>query len=156
MNPLPLMHALFAAAVMALPIPSPLPEAQATVLSTEARDVIAQAVAWDDAIIHKRRAEVEANMADDFLHISGDGTLSDRSSFVERILSPKLTIAPYAMEDVRVSVHGSAAILTGTTNMHGTWDGKPFTSHYRFTDTYIRQHGTWKVVHVQITEFPAP
>lgn len=114
----------------------------------------AQAVAWDDAIVHKRRAAIEANMAPEFLHIGEDGALSDRAAFLDSILSDHLRIAPYAMEDLQVRVFGDAAVLTGTTRMHGTWRGKPFSSHYRFTDTYLRREGAWRVVHVQITALP--
>lgn len=46
-----------------------------------------QAVAWDDAIVHKRRAAVEANMAPEFLHIGENGALSDRTAFLDSILS---------------------------------------------------------------------
>lgn len=124
--------------------------------ATEAEALKAQAVAWDDAIVHKRRADIEANMAEDFLHIAGDGRLSGRAQFLEAVLSGELSIAPYAMEELQVRVFGDTAFLTGVTRMHGTWRGQPFTSHYRFTDAYLRRDGAWRVAHIQITELPSP
>lgn len=113
-----------------------------------------QAIAWDDAIVHKRRQAIEANMAPEFLHIGEDGALSNHAAFLDALLSEHLSIEPYAMDALQVRVFGDAALLTGTTRMRGTWRGKPFASHYRFTDTYIRRNGAWKVVQVQITALP--
>ena len=59
------------------------------------------------------------------------------------------------MDGLQVRLFGDAALLTGTTLLHGTWRGKPFSSHYRFTDTYVRRDGAWRVVQVQITALPA-
>jgi hypothetical protein len=39
--------------------------------------------------------------------------------------------------------------------MTGVYDGKPFESNYRYIDIYVRKKGTWKIVSVQITKFPA-
>lgn len=150
-----LLTALLAAALgLGLPAAA-LPAAAAhTGLAVDAAVLKAQAEAWDDAIVHKRRAAIEANMAPEFLHIGEDGALSGRAAFLDSILSDHLTIAPYAMEELQVRVFGDAALLTGTTRMHGSWRGKPFSSHYRFTDTYIRRDGVWRVVQVQITALP--
>jgi len=35
--------------------------------------------------------------------------------------------------------------------MTGSYEGKPFTSNYRYIDIYVRKGGTWKIVSVQIT-----
>ncbi|MDP9137509.1 MAG: nuclear transport factor 2 family protein [Pseudomonadota bacterium] len=87
-----------------------------------------QADLWDKAIVHKGRAAIEANMVDDFRQIDGAGNVETRASFIEGIMSPALEIDPYTIED-----------------------GKPFTSHYRYIDVYVRRDGTWKIVSVQIS-----
>lgn len=115
-----------------------------------------QAIAWDLALVAKQRGAVLANMGEDFLHIGSNGQLSDRSAFIESIFSPNLTMQPYDMEDLQVRLFGDTAILTGTTTMQGRWKGKPFASHYRFSDTYVLRDGKWKVVHIQITDLPEP
>jgi ketosteroid isomerase-like protein len=113
----------------------------------------AQADAWDAAIIRKDRAAIEANMADSFFQIGSDGETADKARFLQGITSDKLVIEPYTVEDFRVRFYGDTALITGDTDMHGSWDGKPFHSHYRFTDTYVREaDGKWRVVNVQTTE----
>ena len=112
-----------------------------------------QADAWDAAIIRKDHAAIAANMSDSFMQIGSDGRTADKSAFLEGITSDKLVIEPYTVEEFRVRFYGDTALITGRTDMHGSWDGKPFRSHYRFTDTYVREaDGVWRVVNVQTTE----
>jgi len=113
----------------------------------------AQADAWDAAIVRKDREAIAANMSDSFMQIGSDGDTADKAKFLEGITSDKLVIAPYTVEEFRVRFYGGTALVTGRTDMHGSWDGKEFRSHYRFTDTYVREaDGRWRVVNVQTTE----
>ena len=117
------------------------------------RVLIAQADAWDKAIVRKDRAAVEANVAPGFFHIGGDGSVSDRAAFLADLLDPELTIAPYTVEDLSVRLPGpDTALLSGTTHMTGSYKGTPFESNYRYIDTYVRKNGLWQVVAVQITK----
>lgn len=122
-----------------------------------ARTLTAQADAWDVAIVRKDRAAVEANMADDFRQIDGDGDVEDKASFLEGILSPKLVIHPYTVEDFDLRLYGDVALLSGRTRMAGAYDGKPWSNHYRYVDVYVRRNGRWQVVNVQVSRIrPAP
>ena len=117
----------------------------------------AQADAWDAAIVRKDRDAIAANMHDDFMAIDSDGEAADKPRFLEEITDPKLVIDPYDVEDFRARVHGDVLITTGTTHMTGSYDGTPFTTHYRYTDTYIRNGHQWQVVQVQTTRIrPTP
>jgi ketosteroid isomerase-like protein len=110
-----------------------------------------QADVWDLAIVNKDRRAISDNMADSFMLIDSDGTVADKDQFIEGIVSEDLAISPYEVGDFKIRIYGNAAIVTGTTDMHGTYKGKPFTSNYRYSDTYVNENGTWKVVHVQTT-----
>src|SRR5690349_17376649 len=110
-----------------------------------------QADAWDKAIVAKNRPAIEGNMAPDFRGIDGAGTVENKTVFVEGLMDPKLTIDPYTVEDFDVRLLGDTALLSGRTRMTGRFDGKPFTSHYRYIDIYVKRGGAWKIVSVQIT-----
>ncbi|MFG6458297.1 nuclear transport factor 2 family protein [Roseateles sp. BYS96W] len=114
----------------------------------------AQADAWDRAIVAKDRAAIVANMADDFRQIDGQGNVENLRSFVDGLVSPALVIDPYTVEDFEVRLYGDTALLSGRTRMTGRYDGKPFSSHYRYIDVYVRRAGAWKIVSVQITPLP--
>ena len=60
-------------------------------------------------------------------------------------MAPDLVIHPYGVEDFDVRVYGDCALLCGRTRMTGVYQGKPFQSHYRYVDTYVRQDGKWVV-----------
>jgi ketosteroid isomerase-like protein len=143
-----LVPALLAGCTVSVPAPT----APRSAPNSEAA-LRAQADAWDAAIIRKDRAAIAANMSESFQQIGSDGALADKAKFLEGITSDKLVIAPYTVEEFRVRWYGDTALVSGRTDMHGSWDGKEFRSHYRFTDTYVREaDGRWRVANVQTTE----
>jgi len=70
-------------------------------------------------------------------------------------VSAELVIDPYTVEDFDVRLFGDVALLSGRTRMTGRYQGKPFTSHYRYIDIYVKRGGAWKIVSVQISKIPA-
>jgi ketosteroid isomerase-like protein len=114
----------------------------------------AQADRWDKAIVRKDRSAIADNMADDFRQIDGDGNTETKASFVDGLVSPDLQIDPYTVEEFDVRLYGDVALLSGRTRMTGRHQGKPFTSHYRYIDIYVRRDGQWKIVSVQISRIP--
>jgi ketosteroid isomerase-like protein len=148
--------ALFPLAVAALVSSlSMAPAAQSPDTNAVIAALTKQADAWDKAIVRKDRAAIVANMADDFRSIDGAGTVETRPVFVDGLMDPKLTIDPYTVEDFDVRLFGDVALLSGRTKMTGRFDGKPFTSHYRYIDIYAKRNGRWQIVSVQITRLPA-
>lgn len=111
-----------------------------------------QADAWDKAIVRKDKPAIAANMSTDFRQIDGAGDIETKDSFVQSVLDPKLTINPYTVEDFEVRIYGDVALLSGRTRMTGDYEGKPFNSHYRYIDIYVRKAGVWRVASVQITK----
>jgi len=120
--------------------------------ATPAEQLVQQADAWDKAIIRKDAAAIAANMSEDFRQISARGDVASKAAFLEVITSPKLVINPYSVEDMDVRFYGDVALVSGRTRMTGSWAGKPFGSHYRYVDVYVRKDGQWRVSNVQITE----
>jgi ketosteroid isomerase-like protein len=118
-------------------------------------ELTAQADRWDKAIVRKDRAAIEGNMAEDFRQIDGAGNVETKTSFVTGLVSADLEIDPYSVEDFDVRVYGDVALLSGRTRMTGRYQGKPFASHYRYIDIYVRRAGEWKIVSVQISRIPA-
>ncbi|MFZ2998824.1 MAG: nuclear transport factor 2 family protein [Undibacterium umbellatum] len=109
---------------------------------------------WDKAIVRKDQAAIEANMAEDFRQIDASGDIETKTSFVNGLMSAKLEIDPYKVEDFEVRLYGNVALVSGRTRMKGRYDGKPFTSHYRYIDIYVQRDGKWQIVSVQISKIP--
>ena len=104
--------------------------------------------------MRKDQAGIEGNMTEDFHQIDGDADLETKASFVAGLMSPKLTINPYTVEDFEVRLYGDAALISGRTRITGNYDGKTFDSHYRYIDVYVRTNGVWKITSMQITNMP--
>lgn len=122
-----------------------------------AQDIIQltrQAHAWDQAIVRKDLAGITGNMTEDFRQIDADADIETKASFVAGLMSHKLAINPYTVEDFEVRLYGDMALLSGRTRMTGHYDGKAFASHYRYIDVYVRTDGVWKIASVQITRMP--
>jgi hypothetical protein len=51
-----------------------------------------------------------------------------------------------------VRLYGDTALLGGRTRLTGRYQGKPFTSHYRYIDTYVFREGRRRVASVQVTK----
>jgi ketosteroid isomerase-like protein len=111
----------------------------------------AQADAWDRAIVAKDRAAIEANMAADFRQIDARGNVETKASFVDGLVSPDLALDPYTVEDFEVRIYGDTALISGRTRMTGRYQGRPFDTHYRYIDVYVKRRGVWKIVSVQIS-----
>jgi ketosteroid isomerase-like protein len=65
-----------------------------------------------------------------------------------------LQIDPYTIEDFDVRLYGNVALLSGRTRMTGSYQGKPFSTHYRYIDIYVRHGEQWKIVSVQVSPLP--
>ena len=115
-----------------------------------------QADQWDKAIVRKDLAAIAANMTGDFRQIRRNGDVVDKEVFLRDITTPDLEIDPYTVEAFDVRIYGTSALLSGTTRMTGRHAGKPFTSHYRYIDVYVKTGRQWKVCSVQITAIPEP
>ena len=122
--------------------------------SQDIADLSVRADKWDKAIVRKDRAAIEENMTQDFRQIDGRGNIEARHSFVEGLMDPELEIDPYAVEEFQVRLYGDVALLSGRTKMTGRYEGKPFQSHYRYIDIYVRGSQGWKIVSVQISKLP--
>ena|SRR6187455_2864920 len=125
--------------------------------ATDARTIALltrQADDWDKAIVRKDRTAIEANMAEDFRQIDSAGNVETKKSFVDDLVSPQLTIDPYTVLELDVRLYGDTALLSGRTQMTGRYDGKPFSSHYRYIDVYVKRGGRWQIVSVQISKIP--
>ncbi|MEO8058587.1 MAG: nuclear transport factor 2 family protein [Burkholderiales bacterium] len=111
---------------------------------------------WDKAIVRKDRAAIAANMTEDFRQIGSSGEVETKDSFVRDLVSDELVIDPYTVEDFEIRLYGDTALLSGRTRMTGRYAGKPFKTHYRYIDIYVRVNGRWKVCSVQTTRIAEP
>jgi ketosteroid isomerase-like protein len=85
--------------------------------------------------------------------VAGAGNVVAKSAFVNELISPGFRSIRTRL-DFDVRVYGDVALLSGRTRMTGRYQSKPFVSHYRYIDIYVRRSGVWKIVSVQISRIP--
>lgn len=85
-------------------------------------------------------------LAEKFVNISTDGTVSDKGATLALVKSGKWGSAEYV--DVKVTVFGDTAIARGDFRGKGTdASGKPVEVNERWTDTWVKMaNGKWQCV----------
>jgi ketosteroid isomerase-like protein len=70
--------------------------------------------------------------------------------------SGRMKFLRYATSEVRVRVYGDAAVVTGRLQRTRTLNGNEVSDDWRFTKTYVRQTGKWRVVSFHASEAARP
>jgi ketosteroid isomerase-like protein len=62
----------------------------------------------------------------------------------------------YATSDIRVRVYDNAAVVTGRLQRTRSMNGQEISDNWRFTKTYVREAGQWRVVSFHASEAAQP
>jgi len=107
--------------------------------------------AWGHAIEAKDTKALDMLLANTFVGIEIDGSVSSKSEFLAGIKAPEYQPSQAMNEQVSVRVFGDAAVVNGIFRVKGVEKGKPYVHRERFTDTWIKQNQTWQCVASQAT-----
>src|SRR5262245_32497429 len=93
---------------------------------------------------------------DKFLIVRSDGSLMNRKDYMLEWSKGynKETIPEFQMLEPIVRVFGDMAVITAKTRFKYRKDGQWVIGESRYSDTYIRENGQWRCVHVQLTKIP--
>jgi len=94
---------------------------------------------------------IAPSVAEKFVATQSDGKVIDKTEMLASAKASKYRSAEYG--DVKVTVFGNAAIVTGFEKLEGTdSSGLPLDVNERFTDTWVKMpDGTWQCVASQQT-----
>ncbi len=107
----------------------------------------ARAVANNDA------HALDGLLADDWVIVDPDGSITDKARFLGVIKSGVLSHELMETTDLRVRLYGNAAVVTGLTATKGKFMGQDFASCERATDIFVKQTDRWLCVFTQLTRF---
>jgi ketosteroid isomerase-like protein len=120
---------------------------QAARAASADQSVLALEQKWLQSQKANDTALLEPLLADNIADTSTEGKLmTGKAAVVKDAKAVKWSSAEYT--DMKVTMHGDAAIVTGIFNGKGTdAAGKPVNVHERFTDTWVKmQDGKWLCV----------
>jgi len=114
--------------------------------------ILTAADAFDRAQLAQDEMRMERMILDSFIFIDGSGKRQGKHAFIAGWLTPGDKYDPIILIDRTVTPLGrDAAVVSAETKLCGTSDGKPFCSHIRFSDTFVRVDDEWRVAYVQVT-----
>ena len=117
------------------------------------------------------RAFVEADvlildsfLTDNYVHVNGgSGNVLDRDDWLEwvklrraEIQRGELVVSDYKIGDVRITVDGDTAIVTGTVFSSVNKNGNSSTSRIRFSNIWLYQKGVWRRAAFHDSPLPQP
>jgi len=125
--------------------------AQQTSEGDEKSHLLALETAWNHAEETKDVAALDLLLHPTLVYVDYDGTVMTKAEFLVSAKAPELHPAQIINDSQAANVYGDAAVVTGTYHEKGVQHGKPYMRRGRFTDTWIKQNGTWQCVASQST-----
>ncbi len=121
-------------------------QAPQAVSSTESAKLVALERMWNQAQVSRDASAIASMIGDRFVNTEFDGEVSDRGKFLADFADPKFQPSIMSIDNVKVTIYATTAIVTGTYHTKGTYGAKPYEHFGRFTDTWIFQDGKWLCV----------
>jgi len=109
-------------------------------------ELVAVAHAWDRAMVTNDAAAIGNFMADDWIIVGSDGSVTDKAGFLGLVESGIVTHDLMTSENMRVRVYGDAAVITADGVSAGTYHGEPFREVERASSVFVRRSGQWRCV----------
>ncbi len=108
------------------------------------------------AILKRDVAAFGKFFADDAVITTPDGSVQTKAQLLADVKSGDLVLQASDISDMKVRVHGDAAVVTYMTNDKGKYKGQDITGQYRWTDVFVRRAGAWQIVAGHGTPIPKP
>jgi ketosteroid isomerase-like protein len=104
------------------------------------------ALAWDQAMVENDAEAIGRYMADDWIIVGTDGSISDKAAFLSLIRSGVLSHSVMESDDVTIRVYGDAAVVTARGVSGGLYRGHAFHEVERQSNMFIREGSQWRCV----------
>jgi ketosteroid isomerase-like protein len=91
--------------------------------------------------------------SDDYMLVRSDGSVLNKQEIL-RELRGGLTFQLIELEQKKVRVYGTTAVLTGESKTVGSRDGKEVRAHFRLVAVYAQKGNRLELVHFQSTSLP--
>jgi ketosteroid isomerase-like protein len=108
------------------------------------------------ALLKKDAAGFGKFLAEDAVLTGPDGTVQTKAQLLADVKSGDLALESSELADMKVHVHGDAAIVTYATTDKGKYKAQDISGRYRWTDVFVRRAGTWQIVAGQGTPIQQP
>lgn len=142
-------HRLFAIAVAIT-----MPVAQARDVAHDEREILRVEAALCRAFETGDVAALRDGLDERFTLVDSSGKVTDLAQNLAEVESGDPAYDRFHNHGQSIRLYGDAAIVTGITSVEGRSGGQPFAADFRFTDTWVRVDGTWKMAASHATRLP--
>lgn len=111
---------------------------------------------WAKAIIAADVEKIRQVLAPEVVLTTPDGTVLSREDDLAELARGEFKAEVFNPGDMKVKVYGNCAVVTGSTRVMGTYKGKKFQDQFRWTDTFVKRNGKWRIVASQATAMAKP
>ena len=98
------------------------------------------------ALLKRDVAGFSKYLADDAVITTPDGAVQTKAQLIADVKSGDLVLESSTISDMKVRAYGDAAVATYTTTDKGKYKKTDIGGRYRWTDTFVRRAGEWKLV----------
>ena len=96
-------------------------------------------------------------LSDDYIGITMSGEVVTKMQQLDRMRNRSLVLTKMALDDVKVKLIGSTAVVTSRAEVQGTDGGAPMRGNFRYTRVYTRlPSGVWKITNFEATRVGPP
>jgi ketosteroid isomerase-like protein len=99
---------------------------------------------------------LDAVLADDWVVVGPTGEVETKRQQQKKIEDKTLVFEAIDPKEVKVRVHGDAAIVMGLYHIKATLNGRTVDGVFRDTGVFTKQAGTWRCVFNQVTPVAGP
>jgi len=104
-----------------------------------------------DAVVKNDMSVFEKYVADNGTFTDPGGMVMNKAQTIAMFKSGELKIESTKIDDMKVQVFGKTAIVNYRTTDKGTFKGRDISGQVRWTETFIKMDGKWKMVASQGT-----
>ena len=101
---------------------------------------------WDAASLKGDAAALATIFADGFVTTDPEGKVRSKAETLARVKSGEVKFQSAKVDDLKVSLYGDAAVVTGRWKGKFVENGKTVDTTERFSDFFVRQNGQWRCV----------
>jgi ketosteroid isomerase-like protein len=127
---------------------------QAQTPNSAEQDVLRLERALNEAFLKKDRATYERMLADDYVYIHSNGSVTNKTEEIAETMSPDQKWTASKLENLKVRIYGDVAVVTGIQTLTGSAKGY-VSGLRRITDLWVRRNGQWQTIGGQTTLMPA-
>lgn len=102
---------------------------------------------WARALVQRDTATFRRLLAPRFVYTE-DAQMMGKDDVIRGVVGPD-RVEWAGNEDMQIHDYGNTAVVTGILAVKGTGKSGAFSRRYRFTDTWLRTDGRWRVIAAQ-------